>query len=188
MRQHLNEAVDKVRRQENKALKAAGYRRLAGTKFNWLVNEAFAEQFNALKQADLKVLRAWAIRCRLGPSKEKARMLKNHLLHILTYFKHQISNAVAEELNSKIQTVKANAKGYRAFDGFRNSILFHCGGLDMTPRGYTILRRTHFFECVVNREAGARMRRRISGVEIVNINEKLLIFNKAVGCESPLLF
>ena len=164
--QHLNEAVDKVRRQENKELKEAGDRRLVGTKFNWLVNEenlseVFAEQFNELKQADLKVSRAWAIkelfrgfwdhryagwakrhfdkwyawaiRSRLEPIKEKARMIKNHLPNILTYFKHRISNAVAEGLNSKIQTVKANARGYRSFDGFRNSILFYCGGLDMTP-------------------------------------------------------
>ena len=75
----------------------------------------------------------------LEPFKEKARMLKNHLPHILTYFKYRISNAVAEGLNSKIQTVKTNAKGYRSFDGFRNSILFYCGGLDMKPRGYTNL-------------------------------------------------
>ena len=60
-------------------------------------------------------------------------MIKNYLPNILTYFKHQISNALAEGLNSKIQTVKVNASGYRSFDGFRNSILFYCGGLDMTP-------------------------------------------------------
>ena len=164
--QHLNEAVDKVRRQENKELKEVGDRRLVGTKFNWLVNEEnlkeiFVEQFKELKQSDLKVSRAWAIkelfrdfwdyryagwakrhfdkwyawaiRCRLEPIKEKARMIKDHLPNILTYFKHRISNAVAEGLNSKIQTVKANARGYRSFDGFRNSILFYCGGLDMKP-------------------------------------------------------
>ena len=121
------------------------------------LNEAFAEQFSELKQADLKVSRAWAIkarfhgfwgyryagwarrhfdkwyawviRCRLEPIKERARMLKNHLPHILTYFMHRINNAVAEGLNSKIQTVKANARGYRyrSFDALRN------GGLDMTP-------------------------------------------------------
>ena len=67
--QHLNEAVDKVRCQENKALKEAGDQRLAGAKFNWLVNEAhlneaFAEQFSELKQVDLKVSRAWAIKAR----------------------------------------------------------------------------------------------------------------------------
>ena len=42
---------------------------------------------------------AWAIRSRLEPIKKKARMIKNHLPSILTYFKHQISNAVAEGLN-----------------------------------------------------------------------------------------
>ena len=72
-------------------------------------------------------------------------MIKNHLPNILTYFKYRISNAVAEGLNSKIQTVKVNARGYRSFDGFRNSILFYCGGLDMKPRGYANLRRTRFF-------------------------------------------
>ena len=152
--------------QENKALNEAGDRRLAGAKYIWLVNEenlneAFADQFSELKQADLKVSRAWAIkacfrdfrdyryagwarrhldkwyawaiRSRLEPIKEKARMIRNHLPHILTCFKHQISNAAAEGLNSKIQTVKANARGYRSFDGFRNSILFYCSGLDMIP-------------------------------------------------------
>jgi len=164
--QHLNEAVDKVRRQENKQLIKQGDKRLVGTKFTWLVNEeriseAFADQFEDLKRADLKVSRAWAlkelfrdfwtynyagwakrhfdkwyawaIRSRLEPIKEKARMIRDHLPNILTYFKHRISNAVAEGLNSKIQTIKANARGYRSFEGFRNSILFYCGGLDMRP-------------------------------------------------------
>lgn len=164
--QHLNEAVDKVRRQENKTLVKQGDDRLVGTKFTWLVNEEriseeFTEQFEGLKRSDLKVSRAWAIkelfrdfwtysyagwakrhfdkwyswaiRSRLEPIKEKARMIKNHLPNILTYFKHQISNAVAEGLNSKIQTIKSNARGYRSFEGFRHSILFYCGGLDMQP-------------------------------------------------------
>ena len=60
-------------------------------------------------------------------------MIKNHLPNILTYFKYRISHTVAEGLNSKIQTVKENARGYRSFDRFRNSILFYCGGLDLMP-------------------------------------------------------
>lgn len=164
--QHLNEAVDKVRRQENKELIEQGDGRLKGSKFSWLsneenVNEKFVEHFNMLKHSDLKVARAWAlkelfrdfwcysyagcaerhfkqwyswaIRSRLEPIKAKARMIKNHLPNILTYFKYPISNAVAEGLNSKIQTIKANVRGYRSFSGFRNSILFYCGGLDMAP-------------------------------------------------------
>ena len=70
-------------------------------------------------------------------------MIKNHLPNLLTYFSYPISNAVTEELNSKIQTVKANARGYRHFSGFRNSILFYS---DMPGYGfmndYTDLRRT----------------------------------------------
>lgn len=163
---HLNEAVDRVRRHENKERLGEGDGCLKGSKFLWLaneenVNDQFAERFNTLKHSDLKVARAWAIkelfrdfwsytyagcaerhfkrwyswaiRSRLEPIKEKARMIKNHLANILTYFKYRISNAVAEGLNSKIQTVKTNARGYRSFDGFRNSILFYCGGLDMEP-------------------------------------------------------
>ena len=164
--QHLNEAVDKVRRKENKALVEQGDGRLKGTKFQWLRNaenlpERFTESFVALRDSDLKVARAWAIkesfryfwdysyagcanryfdswyswaiRSRLDSIKEKARMIKSHLPNILTYFKHGISNAAAEGLNSKIQTVKSNARGYRSFEGFRNSILFYCGGLEMAP-------------------------------------------------------
>ena len=37
--QHLNEAVDKIRRQENKALAQQGDNRLKGTEFSWLTNE-----------------------------------------------------------------------------------------------------------------------------------------------------
>jgi len=164
--QHLNEAVDKVRRKENKELVGTGDGRLKGSKFAWLTNEEnvsekFTESFDKLKNSDLKVARAWAlkelfrdfweyktagwakkhfdkwyswaIRSRLEPIKAKARMIKSHLDNTLTYFKHRISNAASEGLNSKIQTVKSNARGYRSFDGFRNSILFYCGGLEMAP-------------------------------------------------------
>ena len=117
--QHLNKAVDKVRRTENKALPAQGDERLKGSKFSWLANEEnvskkFIEHFNVLKKSDLKVARAWAIkemfrdfwsytckgcaerhykqwyswaiRSRLEPIKEVARMIRNHLPNILNYF------------------------------------------------------------------------------------------------------
>ena len=135
--------------------------RIATSRPSGNIDKKRAEQFDVLKTSDLKVARAWAIkemfrgfwdyryagwakrhfdrwyawaiRSRLTPIKKKAKMIKDHLPNILTYFKHRISNAVAEGLNSKIQTIKANARGYRSFAGFRNSILFYCGGLDMTP-------------------------------------------------------
>ncbi|MEX2516962.1 MAG: transposase [Gammaproteobacteria bacterium] len=65
--------------------------------------------------------------------KRVARMLKKHLDNLLNYFDHAITNAASEGINSRIQTVKSNARGYRSFQGFRNSVLFYCGGLDMKP-------------------------------------------------------
>ena len=62
-----------------------------------------------------------------------ARMLKKHLENILTYFESYITNAVSEGLNSKIQTIKANARGFRNFENYRASILFFCGKLELSP-------------------------------------------------------
>lgn len=64
---HLNEAVDRVRRAEHKALKQEGDERLKGSRYLWLTNEENlseerAASFEALKKAKLKTARAWAIR------------------------------------------------------------------------------------------------------------------------------
>ena len=42
-------------------------------------------------------------------------------------------NAVTEGLNSKIQALKANARGFRSFANYRTRILFFCGKLDLNP-------------------------------------------------------
>ena len=47
--------------------------------------------------------------------------------------RHPITNAVTEGLNSKIQSLKANARGFRSFEHYRIRILFHCGKLDLNP-------------------------------------------------------
>jgi transposase len=62
-----------------------------------------------------------------------ARMRKRHLEHLLTYLEHQITNAVTEGLNSKIQSVKSAARGFRNFKNYRTCILFFCGKLDLYP-------------------------------------------------------
>lgn len=73
----------------------------------------------------------WATHSRLKPIIEAARTLKRHLPGLLTYCKHRIANAVAEGMNFKIQLIKANARGFRNFEKYRISILFHCGRLDL---------------------------------------------------------
>jgi len=64
---HLNEAVDQIRRQENKTLRAAGDDRLVGSKQLWLYNpknlpSKRKKALDALKQETLKTGRAWAIK------------------------------------------------------------------------------------------------------------------------------
>jgi transposase len=76
----------------------------------------------------------WATHSRLKPVIKAAKTLKRHLPNILTYFKHRITNAVTEGLNSKIQTVKQMACGFRNRKNYRKAILFHCGGLDLYAR------------------------------------------------------
>jgi transposase len=119
------------------------------------------EEFSGLKDLQLKVARAWAAkelfskfwqyqeagwarrffkdwfgwvsRSRLKPMIDVARMLKRHLENLLTYLEHQITNAVTEGLNSKIQSLKSAARGFRNFKNYRTRILFFCGKLNLQP-------------------------------------------------------
>ena len=64
---YLGEAVDKVRRQEHKALMAVGSDELKGSKYQWLynpVNMTHAQKirFKALRESTLKTARAWALK------------------------------------------------------------------------------------------------------------------------------
>lgn len=163
---HLNEAVDQVRRQENKSLRQEGDERLKGSKQLWLFNpENLSEdrwiEFEMLKDQELKTSRAWAIkeqfrwfweyryagnaskffkrwygwaaRSRLKPIVKVAKMLKRHLANTLTYFRHPITNAMSEGFNSRIQSIKSQARGFRAFRNYRTRILFYCGKLNLLP-------------------------------------------------------
>ena len=118
-------------------------------------------EFDALKKSDLKTARAWAIkesfrafwqcrtvqeaegvfnkwyawatRCRLHEIKAVAKMLKRHLQGLLNFVLFPITNSVAEGFNSKIQAIKADARGFRNFLNYRTRILFFCGKLDLFP-------------------------------------------------------
>jgi transposase len=74
---------------------------------------------------------AWDIRSRLEPIRKVACMLKNRLDGILTWFSSPISNGPAEGLNSRIQSIKSAARGFRIFEHYRIRILFYCGKLSL---------------------------------------------------------
>lgn len=167
--QHLSQAVDKVRRQENKTLRAVGDDSLVGTRYDWLKNPtAMApkdrREFAELRKSGLKTARAWAlketamsvyeyiyegparkhfrwwhnwaVRSRLQPMIEVARMMKRRFENIITYLRHHITNAASESINAKIQWVKYTARGFRNKQNFIHAIYFHCGGLDLAPSSH----------------------------------------------------
>jgi len=76
----------------------------------------------------------WAVRSKLKPVREVAAMLRRRLEQVLNYCKQEITNAVAEGLNSKIMAIKRRACGYRNKENFKTAIYFFCGGLDLCPR------------------------------------------------------
>lgn len=162
---HLNEAVDKVRKEEHRQLLEKKDESLTGTKYLWLRGACpegdRALNFDELCARNLKTARAWyhketftefwaqpsvataleffnhwfgaARRSKLEPIKKTALTLKNHLHGLLNYFLYPITNAISEGFNSKIQAIKADARGFRRFENYRYRILFHCGKLDLLP-------------------------------------------------------
>ena len=165
MRQML-EAVDRVRRRENRELLRHGDNRLARSKYLWLysaenIPDKAKDRFKQLKDGQLRTARAWAIKeslrelwsagseadaskfwdrwyfwathSKLPEVIKVAKLIHSHLTNVLSYYKHRITNAVAEGLNSKIATIQKRAYGFRNFQNFQIAIYFHCGGLALWP-------------------------------------------------------
>ena len=163
---YLGEAVDKVRRQENKKLLEDGDDTLKGTRQLWLyalenLPEDKTNEFLSLQKEDLQTGRAWSMkenfrhfwecktvedakvyfnswytwttRSQLAPIVKVATMLKRHLDGLLAYITHRITNATSEGFNSRIQSIKSAARGFRNFKNYRTRILFFCGRLELIP-------------------------------------------------------
>ncbi|MEQ1735634.1 MAG: ISL3 family transposase [Rhodoglobus sp.] len=81
-------------------------------------------------------LREWAsraMRSRLAPIKQCARMIREHLWGIVNAMALGVTNACSESVNSMVQRVKRSACGFQNRERFKNAILFHLGGLDLYP-------------------------------------------------------
>ncbi|WP_088076548.1 ISL3 family transposase [Litchfieldia alkalitelluris] len=141
----VNEAVDQVRRQEQREEPL-----LKKTRYLWLKNEKNlndTQKDNLLKLKDghLKTAKAyrlkttlqtmwtaspafagwyfdewyqWAIRSRLEPMVRIAKSLKKHEGGILRYFVSKITNGLLEGINSLVQASKRKARGYRSVSNF----------------------------------------------------------------------
>ncbi|TXF11861.1 transposase [Pelomicrobium methylotrophicum] len=55
----------------------------------------------------------------------------------------KVHNGHAESINSRIQRIKAQGRGFRNRERFRNAIYFHLGGLDLYPAQVRKANSTH---------------------------------------------
>lgn len=156
--QIINNAVDEVRRQEQKVRPE-----LQKSRYIWLKNQqnlkarqrqrlnelslaklnlktarayrmrlAFQELFSQpplLAEAFLKKWYFWATHSRLQPIKEAAYTIKNHWSGVLRWFTSRISNGTLEGINSLVQAAKARARGYRTSKNLISMIYLISGKL-----------------------------------------------------------
>jgi len=138
----VNEAVDKVRKEERKDCPE-----LARTRYLWLKNRRNLSKTQldilgtlTVKKLNLKTSRAyhiklnfqelfeqpqelaepflkkwffWATHSRLKPIIDAAYTIKRHWNGVLQWFHSHINNGILEGINSLIQAAKAKARGYR---------------------------------------------------------------------------
>lgn len=156
----INNAVDEVRRQEQKERPE-----LKKSRYIWLKNQ---ENLNlhqigllsnlSVKSLNLKTARAyqmrlafqqmyqqppefaenflkkwffWATHSRLQPMIDAAYTIKSHWNGILRWFVSRISNGILEGINSLIQAAKAKARGYRTTRNLITMVYLVSGKLDL---------------------------------------------------------
>jgi transposase len=154
----LNEAVDKVRRQE-----VADHPELKKTRYVWLKNDwnrsdSQQETFDQLRSSKLATVRAthlksvfqdlfavedpgeaeqllkrwyfWATHSRIPAMIKAARTIKEHWDGVLQWFVSRLNNGVLEAINGLIQSAKAKARGFRSTDYLITMVYLIAGKLN----------------------------------------------------------
>lgn len=157
----VNEAVDEVRKEEQKETPA-----LKKTRYLWLKNEnklnsQQQEKMLKLKDMNLKTGKAymlklalqdlwampalladvylnewigWAVRSRLEPMINVAKSIKKHQEGILRWFQTRMTNGLLEGINSLVQAAKRKARGYRTMNTFISMIYATANKLEMSVK------------------------------------------------------
>jgi transposase len=155
----VNDAVDEVRREEQKSRPE-----LKKTRYAWLRNETNLstgqrETIDSLAHSNLKTARAyqirltfqafyqqpsrqdaeaflktwyfWATHSRLQPMIDAARTVTRHWEGILRWHDSKIANGLIEGINSLVQAAKAKARGYRSIRNLKAMVYLVAGKLDL---------------------------------------------------------
>lgn len=158
----INEAVDKVRKQEVSINKL-----LTGTRYIWLKNynnltvkqketlasltmsnmnlktmraynirQAFQDIYQATSQEEfstyLRKWYYWATHSKLEPMIKAAKTVKRHWDGIVKWHESKINNGILEGLNSVIQAAKSKARGYKTFKNYKIIVYLLTGKLDFS--------------------------------------------------------
>ena len=157
--QLMNDAVDEVRRKEQKTQPE-----LKGTRYDWLRNATDLKggadaraRFDVMKDSTLDTARAyriktmlqelynqpadgsslwfsrwyfWATHSRLPPVIRVAKTLKTHLAGVLRWFDSGLNNGLLEGINSLVQSAKARARGFRTARKMKTIIYLLLSKLD----------------------------------------------------------
>ena len=157
--QGLNKAQDEVRRKEQKKnplLKNSRYiwlknpenltekqkKQLETLSFENLktakvyqMKLTFQDIYNNIREpiaaeAAIKKWLGWAVRSRIEPIKDFAKMVKSHFPGIMRYFTSRLTSGAMEGINSRIQEIKRRARGFRNMNNFIAMIYLEAAGLE----------------------------------------------------------
>ena len=158
--QALNQAQDEVGRTEQKKNPLLKCSRYIWLKNPWNLTAKQTKQLSTLRHENLKTAKvyqmkltfqdiyrninephiaeeaiekwlSWAVRSRLEPIKDFAKLVKRHFDGILRYFTTRLTSGVLEGINARIQEIKRRAKGFRNIDNFIAMIYLEAADLDM---------------------------------------------------------
>jgi transposase len=100
------------------------------------IKEAFQDLYLAETKSEftqgLKRWYSWARRSRLEPIKAAALSIKKHWDGVIRWFDTKLSNGFLEGMNSRIQTAKRRAFGYRTFKSYSTIIYMLTAKLDFS--------------------------------------------------------
>ena len=84
------------------------------------------------KEAEIAIKQwlSWAVRSRLEPIKQFAKMVKAHFDGIMHYFTSRLTTGAMEGINSRIQEIKRRARGFKNIDNFIAMIYLEAANLD----------------------------------------------------------
>jgi transposase len=105
----------------------------------WRVRENFKGMYATCSKVDeaIEYFYRWkdhALQTMIRPMQTIAQQFETHIHGIVSYFRYPITNARAEQLNSKISQLNRIAKGFRRARNIRTAILFFFGNLELLPQ------------------------------------------------------